>query len=533
MLVDYHWVFLVVGVTISVILTGFSFTKLPLPNLLDPTRGFSARGEGTLTSQLIVMKNIGNEITKYQKEILNIYDNIKSRRQNQTDSDFGIDFGNDNNYNNHNSNNNNLPDYGLDENVADQANKREAQKNNKNNDAVEEKNFKDEFDTDIDTDTDNHTETDTGTGTEDESSKRHSEFAKRLKRQTADEQWQQSEIYLDMNIWNQFTGHDLLNMLPGDLHVEEDHAHAINQVLNCNYTLALDQSFEFYFSSDEELSSKKLFDRFFGNYSHQASFSSTSSYSPSTSSSFSSSFSSSATGIRRIKQVKSNLLHLKKLKSLCKYDRQFVDMFAEWNGMRSSQVCYFSLPLAIATLNNKTDCAELTQTDVDAFLELLDSCYPLHASGILYATAEENKKKPEIMELLTKNNPLSKFARFEVVRNNVCFKKNIMHVVYEHLIDKDFVAAFADKRKDPAEFEVKISSLLVFNTNDRVPSMANRTNTRLMSQSSVYQFYVKYFHSKTYQDDETQVLGNLFSSLTLYMSIILCICMLKYFSFYR
>ena len=38
LLVKYHWVFLLVGITITVVLTGVSFVKQPLPNFLDPKR---------------------------------------------------------------------------------------------------------------------------------------------------------------------------------------------------------------------------------------------------------------------------------------------------------------------------------------------------------------------------------------------------------------------------------------------------------------------------------------------------------------
>ncbi len=51
--------------------------KQPLPNFLDPKRGFGARGEGTLTSKLIVMKNINKELIKYQSYILDVYEKVK------------------------------------------------------------------------------------------------------------------------------------------------------------------------------------------------------------------------------------------------------------------------------------------------------------------------------------------------------------------------------------------------------------------------------------------------------------------------
>ena len=38
LLVKYHWVFLLIGITTTVIFTGVSFVKQPLPNFLDPKR---------------------------------------------------------------------------------------------------------------------------------------------------------------------------------------------------------------------------------------------------------------------------------------------------------------------------------------------------------------------------------------------------------------------------------------------------------------------------------------------------------------
>ena len=40
-------------------------------------KGFGARGEGTLTSQLIVLKNVNIELTKYHVHILDVYEKVK------------------------------------------------------------------------------------------------------------------------------------------------------------------------------------------------------------------------------------------------------------------------------------------------------------------------------------------------------------------------------------------------------------------------------------------------------------------------
>lgn len=68
---------MLLGVFICLVLTGVGFVKQPLPSFLDPKKGFGARGEGTLTSKLIVMKNINKELIKYQDYILNVYEKVK------------------------------------------------------------------------------------------------------------------------------------------------------------------------------------------------------------------------------------------------------------------------------------------------------------------------------------------------------------------------------------------------------------------------------------------------------------------------
>ncbi len=286
-------------------------------------------------------------------------------------------------------------------------------------------------------------------------------------------------------LWNGLTGNQILAMMPSmtNMSIDDDDNHAVNKMMNCKYSLGLDQNLEFYFSSNEKLSSKRFFENFFSNNSDTP---------------------KGKKSSTRIKQVSSNLLNLRKLQSLCDYDRKFVAMLADWNKIRDEQVCYFSLPLAISALNNKTSCQQLVQSDVDYFVNVMSKCYTLYEQGLLYATAEEHKKKSDIMALLTKDNLFSLFVKNEAIQHHVCFKKNLMHVVYEHLVDKEFVNQFAES--EPKQLEIKITSLIVFNINDAI-KIENRTDTRLVNENSVYQFYLKYFHGTTYQEKETQILG--------------------------
>ena len=143
-----------------------------------------------------------------------------------------------------------------------------------------------------------------------------------------------------------------------------------------------------------------------------------------------------------------NLLNVRKLKSLCAWDHKILTMLTSPH--KQHDVCYFSLPFVVAILNNKSDCMDLTTSDVKNFLKIVLKCYDLHAAGVLYAAAEELKTKPEIIRLINKNNPLSQFIKLPVVKDNVCFKHNLLHIFFEYLVDKDFLA---NKKSLPREEE--------------------------------------------------------------------------------
>ena len=93
--------------------------------------------------------------------------------------------------------------------------------------------------------------------------------------------------------------------------------------------------------------------------------------------------------------MEDNLLNVRKLRSLCEWDRKIVTMLTAPH--KQQEVCYFSLPFVVAILNNKTDCSELTSSDVKNFLKIVLKCYDLHIKGVLYAAADELKPKPEII----------------------------------------------------------------------------------------------------------------------------------------
>ena len=210
-----------------------------------------------------------------------------------------------------------------------------------------------------------------------------------------------------------------------------------------------------------------------------------------------------------INEKEKNMLNLRHLKSLCAWDKKMLQMLAQAsakNKRASSQVpCHFSLPSAIALMNNKTDCMNLTADDVRAFLAVCQQCHPLQKSGILYAAAEDSKQKSDIIDLLTKNDPVSKFIRSPLVSENICFKKNLMHMVYEYLVDNQFMASKSGSSN------VKVAALLIMNS-ERTPkknatSLKKAPKDLLYDSEFVFEFYMNEYHKKSFDDKLTKVSG--------------------------
>jgi hypothetical protein len=220
--------------------------------------------------------------------------------------------------------------------------------------------------------------------------------------------------------------------------------------------------------------------------------------------------------------MEDNLLNVRKLRSLCEWDNKILGMLT--NPHKKHDVCYFSLPFVVTILNNKTDCMTLTETDVKNFLKIVLKCYNLHASGALYAAAEELKPKPEIIRLINKNNPLSQFIKLPIIKDNICFKHNLLHIFFEYLADKEFLSEKNFNSSDTfnstnnetntnensskdlfrkKSFNIKTSSLLVINS--QKTSIKTKETHSLFSENFLYEFYLKYFHHQRYDDHETKV----------------------------
>ena len=496
-------------------------------------QGFSARGEGTLTSQLIVMKNVNTEITKYNKHILEMYENAK--KNNIQDFDMSA-F--DNNYNNDNNNNGtNSPSDLVDDYVVDDEDTSAAKQNN--NSSREE---------------------------EDDYSETANERRRRRKRRavapetttattttttsvSSSEQGYTRFTYAELMarvIWNKYTGRELVHMMPTNLSIskELDDAHkyhALNNMGNCNYSLSLDQNLEFYFAAshvdidDYTTHTKSALD---------AADPAAANADASGGGENSSDSSSDAQKEREKAAAEKNLLTLANLQSLCKWDKAIIGMLTDVkhqppaNGknpqahLARDEVCHFSLPYVIALLNNKTDCAQLDEADIAHFVTVVRQCRPLHASGFLYVAAEEDKQKPEIMNLLNVNNPIAGFVRLPVVRNNICFKKNLVHILFEHVVDKQFMEEKdeVDENDEGLMLNVKLAALLImngqrFNRSAEAAAAAHahtsttlkpnktttpatvKVDTRYFNEENVYRFYLKHFWKATYDDQVTKVIG--------------------------
>jgi hypothetical protein len=328
---------------------------------------------------------------------------------------------------------------------------------------------------------------------------------------------------------------------------------------SCNYQVGLDENLEYYFTASESIESHADSNTFYlrsanANNNTIASGSSSnrsikydryftdidSEYSILFDKSFD--FLNASFEQRRnyLREKEQNLLNLKHLKSLCAWDKKMLNLLVQAaskttksNKRSTSQVpCYLSLPSIIALMNNKTDCMELTAEDVRNFLGICRQCYALQKTGILYAIAEDSKQKSDIINLLTKNDPLSKFVRSSVISENICFKKNLMHIVYEYLIDKQFMAPSAilpslnhahnDKTNDEfsdKSFNVKVAALLIINGERRkqnisstknmatVPSSKKSSRDLLYDPEFIFDFYMNDFHRKTFDDKVTSING--------------------------
>ncbi len=312
-------------------------------------------------------------------------------------------------------------------------------------------------------------------------------------------------------VWKGIKSDSLVKMLPKERSISSDSIHAFNSIEKCNYSLGLDENLEFYFTSSQ-LAKLHNFEHF-KNLSLQPSTNNQSKYFNDIDQEYrinsDTVFQVNQLDVNEyLKSKEESLLNLRKLKSLCLWDRKMMKSLLEFQKEKNrddSPACYFSLPQSIAILNNKTDCMQLEADDVRHFIDIIRECNDLQKSGILYAAAEDYKQKPEINNLIDKKNPLSKFVREPFVRNNICFKNNLLHIIYEYLVDNEFLSINSTENNSTASqqsFNVKISTLLIINGENKGDKTRKQFEPDLM-----FDFYLKNFHHQRYDDKETSLAG--------------------------
>ena len=396
------------------------------------------------------MKNVNAELTKYHKSILELYEKIKKENRSEF-SGFPYDQ----------ENIENVPD--PNEDVDSNSNKTHTNTDPPNDSAEDDTDTQPEGNIDEENEPDDpgtHATSNNDDDFADYESKTASLL--RQKRDTSLDPSAESfplPYLLKTVIWKKLTGGDILKMLPNNLTISKSSKlfanHALNRVKFCNYSLNLDTNLEIYFSSSktspiiQELDSADpatLHSTFKRNITERMSSIKTNEYFADIDDEYSSlndpdlpdDSLDAESKLNYFKEKEENLLNVRKLKSLCEWDKKIIKILTQPH--QNQEMCYFSLPFVVALLNNKTDCMEINSNDVRNFLNIIIKCYDLHAAGILYAAAEEFKEQPEIIKLINKNNPKSQFLKTPIISENVCFKHNMLHIFYEYIVDKDFLS---------------------------------------------------------------------------------------------
>ncbi|RNA32484.1 dispatched -like protein [Brachionus plicatilis] len=398
-LVKYHYMVILVGILFAGLLTGLSFLKQPLPDIMDPSRGFGARGPGTLTSQLIVMKNVNSQLTKYNDYILDLYEkkklqNISAEPKYDQNYDQKFDPKYDQNY-----------DQKFDPNYDQKF------------DPKYDQNYDQKFDHYYDQNVD-HYDYDNGTIYDLENGEKEASISKRqILYELSDED--ELELLLNEVIYNNLKGDEIIGMLePGELKMTK-YPSVSQTYATCNFSSALDSNLEFYFHNKDN----------------------------------------------------HDMLSVDNLKKLCQWDQSLRQ------SVNFSSNCYISLPRFIQLLNNKTKCEDIDESDVEHVRNVTKACHRLENSGVLYAFAETDRHKSDIIKLIDKKKPLNKFVRLAGLDQSICSYKNLMYIFYEFLVDKNF--ASTDK--------VSYSALVISNEN------------KVYSNEFLFNYYYRNYHGSSYK----------------------------------
>lgn len=544
-LVKYHWAILLFGLFTCLVLTGVGFVKQPLPNFLDPKKGFGARGDGTLTSKLIVMKNINKELIKYQSYILDTYEQVKIANR----SDYGLDT---------DSSGGDYAEYG-------NYTYEDYEDYEDYDDYAEDEDYMEYEDIWSNNEDNNNGGSKAGSNNKElEEDEEYEDYklkkTKLRRRRNAANKANENIIkasnlgnelrFLDDKLFKGLTGKQILEMMPMEINFMNKSKIQIDQRLysfksieHCEVSLGLNSNLEFYFQASDsiEVSEAKDLekyewqaknpdkaDQFYADIDSE--------YSTRTDTGFD--FRHVQSDPEQIEQMKleyidekvKNLLNLKNLRSLCQWNRQFLAKIAQTsraNKLPDQTPCHFSLPDVIALLNGKDSCMDLTADDVRHFLEVARQCYPLQKNGVLFWAAEDSKKKSEMDSLLHKNDPVGKFMALGFVNQNVCFKNNLMHIVFEFLVDRNFMELddlkvaqakwSAEKVDSDSDFSlrsynIRKSVLLILNDkkierNASGSLVPNVNGERMFQSEFMFNFYLESLNKQTFDDEVTRLAG--------------------------
>ncbi|CAF2034049.1 unnamed protein product [Rotaria magnacalcarata] len=113
-----------------------------------------------------------------------------------------------------------------------------------------------------------------------------------------------------------------------------------------------------------------------------------------------------------------NLLDIDNLLSLCKKQYELVDLF------QLHATCHYTLPEMVAYFSNKSDCRQLTASDIPIFIDRIQRCHSLYDTGLMrFAGLKRYRAAP-----------------IDLFQYDTCFRFNFSFLTLEYLLDKTFLS---------------------------------------------------------------------------------------------
>ncbi|CAF5188913.1 unnamed protein product, partial [Rotaria magnacalcarata] len=113
-----------------------------------------------------------------------------------------------------------------------------------------------------------------------------------------------------------------------------------------------------------------------------------------------------------------NLLDIDNLLSLCKKQYELVELF------QLHATCHYTLPEMVAYFSNKSDCRQLTASDIPIFIDRIQRCHSLYDTGLMrFAGLKRYRAAP-----------------IDLFQYDTCFRFNFSFLTLEYLLDKTFLS---------------------------------------------------------------------------------------------